>query len=320
MPRKPRLDIKGCLYHVIARGNERHRIFRDDADREQFLSRLKLCMAGTDIKCLAWCLMSNHFHLLVLRGERPLSELMRRLMTGYVSYFNRRHTRAGHLFQNRYKSILCDADEYLKELVPYIHLNPVRSNIIKHIRELGGYRWSGHLEVIGRIPATIISRDKLLSYYASNEREALRHYMQLLNDRAAKRIKGVFSGGGLVKSLGGIFEAARQVKRGEAGTSDERILGVGGFVDEVLASAGEKSSRMERWQDILAEVVRKTSIDSKAILSRNQRREVVRARAVFCHLAKERGGVSGEFLAKQTGLTSGAISMLAKRGGALTEL
>ena len=198
MPRKPRLDIKGCLYHVIARGNERHSIFADDEDRERFLSRLKLCMADTGIKCLAWCLMPNHFHLLVLRGERPLSGLMRRLMTGYASYFNRRHTRAGHLFQNRYKSILCDADEYLKELVPYIHLNPVRANIIKHIRGLGGYRWSGHPEIIGKIPATIISRDELLSYYASTEREALRHYMQLLSDRAARRAKGTFSGGGLV--------------------------------------------------------------------------------------------------------------------------
>ncbi|MBU2573484.1 MAG: hypothetical protein KKH28_05350 [Elusimicrobia bacterium] len=119
----------------------------------------------------------------------------------------------------------------------------------------------------------------------------------------------------MVKSLGGIFEAERQVKRGEAGTSDERVLGVGGFVDEVLASAGEKPSRMERWQDILAEVVRKTGIDGKAILSRDQKREVVRARAMFCYLAKERGGVSGEFLAKQTRLTSGAISMLARQKG-----
>lgn len=113
MPRKARLDIPGCLYHVIARGNERRTIFADDADYHDFMRRLRLALDLCGAKCLSWCLMPNHFHLVILRGLRPLSELMSRLMTGYAGNFNRRHRRCGHLFQNRYAAILCEEDAYL---------------------------------------------------------------------------------------------------------------------------------------------------------------------------------------------------------------
>ena len=130
MPRQPRLDAPGALHHVMGRGIERTTIFRADRDREDFLNRLAdLCLDG-NLHVYAWCLLSNHFHLLVRTGRQPISGSMRKLLTGYVVNFNLRHKRHGHLFQNRYKSIICEDDPYLLELTRYIHLNPVRAGMV----------------------------------------------------------------------------------------------------------------------------------------------------------------------------------------------
>jgi REP element-mobilizing transposase RayT len=110
-----------------ARGIERRKIFWDDTDRSSFLERLAVILEETQTQCYAWALIPNHFHILLRTGPTPLSKVMRRLMTGYAVTFNRRHRRAGHLFQNRYKSVVCEEDPYLLELIRYIHLNPLRA-------------------------------------------------------------------------------------------------------------------------------------------------------------------------------------------------
>ncbi|MDP3981457.1 MAG: transposase [Chlamydiota bacterium] len=143
MPRDKRLNIPGGVYHVISRGIERRDIFLDGIDKTEFLSRLENALVKTDSQCLAWVLMGNHFHLLIRTGTKSLSELMRKLLTGYAIYFNKKHKRHGYLYQNRYKSVLCQEDVYLLELVRYIHLNPVRAGIISTIEELDVYPWSG---------------------------------------------------------------------------------------------------------------------------------------------------------------------------------
>jgi REP element-mobilizing transposase RayT len=125
MPRSARLDIPGLLQHVIVRGIERRDIFLDDEDRSRFLKRFTSLLAKTETRYFAWALMSNHFHLLLKPMSVPLSCLMRRLLTGYAVVFNRKY-KPGHLFQSRYKSIVCEEEAYLLELVRYIHLNPLR--------------------------------------------------------------------------------------------------------------------------------------------------------------------------------------------------
>jgi REP element-mobilizing transposase RayT len=116
----------GVLHHIMIRGIERRKIFRDDKDRDNFLERLSILLPETQTRCYAWTFMPNHAHFLFRTGGKGLSTLMRRLLTGYVVTFNRRHKRHGQLFQNRYKSIVCQEDVYLKELVCYIHLHPVK--------------------------------------------------------------------------------------------------------------------------------------------------------------------------------------------------
>lgn len=118
MPRQARIDAPGAVHHIIARGIERGKIFRDDEDRENFISRLGDLINETKTQCFAWALIPNHFHLLLKTGTVPISTLMRRLLTGYAVNHNRRHFRSGHLFQNRYKSILCQEDAYLKGKMP----------------------------------------------------------------------------------------------------------------------------------------------------------------------------------------------------------
>jgi len=156
MPRQARLDAPGLLQHIMARGIERKEIFKDDQDRQSFLERLSVILEGTQTQCYAWALIPNHFHLLLRTGLTPLSKVMRRLMTGYAVTFNKRHKRSGHLFQNRYKSVVCEEDPYLLELIRYIHLNPLRAGMVKDLKELDKYPWTGHSAILSRRKNSLI--------------------------------------------------------------------------------------------------------------------------------------------------------------------
>ncbi len=137
MPRQARIDAPGALHHIICRGIERRRIFRDDDDRKGFIVRFSNILLETSTTCFAWALIPNHFHLLLLTGPVSIATVMRHLLTGYAVTFNHRHCRHGQLFQNRYKSFLCEEDACLLELVRYIHLNPLRARLVPDINSLG---------------------------------------------------------------------------------------------------------------------------------------------------------------------------------------
>ncbi len=139
MSRAPRIEIAGGVYHVIARGNERRDIFRDDSDRHLYLARLAECRDRYRFGVLAYCLMPNHVHLAVERGPVPLSKIMLALHSYYSQKFNFRHERVGHLFQGRYKAFLVELDRYLAALVRYIHLNPVKAGVADRPES---YPWS----------------------------------------------------------------------------------------------------------------------------------------------------------------------------------
>ena len=150
MPRIARLDTPGLLHHIMIRGIERRRIFNDDKDRENFIERLSILLPETQSQCYAWALMTNHAHLLIRSGPSGISNLMRRLLTGYAVSYNRRHKRHGQLFQNRYKSVICQEDAYLLELVRYIHLNPLRAKLVDNLEQLNDYPYSGHSALMGK--------------------------------------------------------------------------------------------------------------------------------------------------------------------------
>ena len=144
MPRKARIDALGALHHIIVRGIARKKVFNDNADRDFFVDRLGSILSDTKTQCFAWALIPNHFHLLLKTGATAISTVMKRLLTGYAMQYNRRHKRYGHLFQNRYKSILCQEDAYLLELVRYIHLKPIRAELVGDMKGLDKYPYGGH--------------------------------------------------------------------------------------------------------------------------------------------------------------------------------
>ena len=145
MPRGARLDAPGTLHHVIVRGIEKRKIVDDDDDRKNFVRRIGEVGLDTGTSIFAWALMDNHAHLLLKSGVAGLSAFMRRVLGGYAASYNRRHRQHGHLFQNRYNSIICEEDPYFKELVRYIHLNPLRAGVVDTLAKLDRYKWSGHL-------------------------------------------------------------------------------------------------------------------------------------------------------------------------------
>jgi putative transposase len=147
MPRHPRVHAEGLLYHVMARGNAGQKIFLGQSDYQAFIGALRTVRQRYPFSLYAYVLMSNHFHLLLEVHRFPTARILQSLLTGYARRFNKIHHRRGHLFEGRYKAIMCDRDSYLLELVRYIHLNPVRAKVVKRP---GDWQWSGHREYLGK--------------------------------------------------------------------------------------------------------------------------------------------------------------------------
>ena len=138
------------------------------------MERLGSVLEETATPCYAWALIPNHFHLLIRTGLVPVATVMRRFLTGYAVSFNHRHRRSGHLFQNRYKSILCQEDPYLLELVRYIHLNPIRAGLLADLQSLDQYPYSGHSRVVGKMKGGFQDTETVLSMFGKARREARR--------------------------------------------------------------------------------------------------------------------------------------------------
>jgi len=206
MPRKARIDAPGALHHIMARGIERRDIFEDDFDRNNFLERIEKIILETDTRCYAWALIPNHFHLLLKTGRVPIATVMRRLLTGHAGFFNRRHRRHGHLFQNRYKSILCQEDVYLKELVRYIHLNhlnPLRAGLVDALENLDKYPFCGHSAIMGRKSRKWQNIGGVLDLFSDTVFLARKYYRSFVKKGVDQGHREDLIGGGLIRSSGG---------------------------------------------------------------------------------------------------------------------
>jgi len=322
MPRLPRLDAPGVLHHVIIRGIERREIFRDDKDRENFFDRLDLLLPETSTACYAWVLMSNHAHFLFRTGAVELSTLMRRLLTGYAVSFNRRHKRHGQLFQNRYKSIICQEDIYFKELVRYIHLNPFRARMITDISELNGYKYSGHSVLMGMKKNQWQDTKYVLSYFDKRIGEARKHYLNYLTEGINQGRRPELVGGGLIRSLGGWAEVRKLRLRGQDRIKgDERILGESDFVMEILSEADEKFNREYELKSMgydLEKLEKKVTkiyqIDSEELYSKGRHRIRSEARSLLFYWAVRELGINGTLLAKRFGMSQPGVVYAVNRG------
>ena len=187
MARPLRIIYPGAFYHITSRGNEKKQIFKSLADREKFLFYLESATRRYDAIIHVYCLMDNHYHLLLETPSGNLSQIMRHINGAYTTYFNNKRQRAGHLLQGRFKAILVDMDEYSKELSRYIHLNPIRAKIVDKLQD---YRWSSYLDYIGdRNPPAWLQRDFILGYFGNRPRIAQKNYREFINARLGKKYK-----------------------------------------------------------------------------------------------------------------------------------
>lgn len=321
MPRQSRIDAPGALHHVIIRGIERQAIFKDDTDRGEFLERIESIFTDSATPCFAWTLMTNHVHLLIRTAGVPLATLMRRLLTGYAMAFNRRHHRHGQLFQNRYKSILCQEDAYLLELTRYIHLNPLRVGIVKDLVALDTYLYTGHSVLMGHQRIGWQDDGKILSMFAKYKATARRKYRVFVEQGIEAGRRPELVGGGLVRSVGGWKMAKVLLKGQDRVKGDERILGDSDFVQDVLSQCNEHYERRYRLlakgvdvKTLARGVADLFDLSPERLFAPGRYPDLVQARSVLCFLAVRELGLTATDLARQMGLTQPAISMSVKRG------
>lgn len=316
MPRLARLDAPGVMHHVISRGIEKRKIFINDTDRRDFIERLEGITVDGGMDIYAWALMPNHFHLLGKTGRQPLATSMRKLLTGYVVNFNRRHRRHGHLFQNRYKSIVCQEDLYLKELVRYIHLNLLRGGWVKNLNALSQCPWSGHSALMGHVKREWQDTEYVLSFFGE-DRGRRKQYLSYLEKGIALGRRPELVGGGLIRSLGGWSEVLALRNRGEKQVSDQRILGDSEFVQEVISGLDKLvkenlrlSGQRINIDALAAKVCEKYDISQGELRSGSRRRDIVMARGAMSWIAVRELGYSGADVARYLGVTTSCVTRI----------
>lgn len=326
MPRKARIDAPGALHHIIGRGINRQDIFSDKYDYGNFLKRMGKVLTETKTPCYAWALMPNHFHLLLRTGKVSVSTIMRRLLTGYSVTFNKRHNRVGHLFQNRYKSILCQEDAYLLELVRYIHLNPLRAGLVSEYRELARYPYCGHGVIAGRQRREWQDVEFVLQLFGDTEGKAKAGYSDFVRKGVELGKRPELTGGGLLRSIGG-WEAVKGLREsGEYQKGDERILGDGDFVTKVLSQADEQLQmkyRMRRegydLERLIKRVAEIMNMELEDITEYGKDRKRSQARSIVCYWATRYLGTEQIRLANMFNLSQPAISQAVARGKELVK-
>ena len=319
MPRGARLDAPGTLHHVIIRGIEKGNIVRDDDDRKEFLRRMGELAHGMGTSIYAFALMTNHAHILLKSGEQGLSTFMRRLLSGYAQYFNRRHQRVGHLFQNRYKSIICEEDAYFDKLVAYIHLNPLRAGLVHSFQELASYLWCGHAVVMKKAHYTWLDRDYVLQFFGERDGEARRAYLAYLEEEMGENREKELSGGGLLRSHGGWSKVQSMRKQGIKALSDDRILGGDSFVREVLQEAEDQGEQLLSAEECLKQITcdienacKKEGITVAVLRSGSRKGKFSAIRKELAKKLVDEYGLSLAEIARQLGVTTSAVSYMVR--------
>ncbi len=292
MARRPRIHFPGALCHVISRGNRRQKIFCSASDRARYLQLLSHYQSRYSFRLYAYVLMSNHIHLLVEAEATPLSKIMQGLQQAYTLYFNRKYGLVGHLFQGRYKAFLFDRDSYLLELVRYLHLNPVRSGLVK---DPALYPWSSHQAVLGKGSGDKrrwVAAEWVLSQFSRSRAEAVRRYRQFVSEAIGE----------------GHRDDLYAVK-------EQRCLGDDDFVDRVIRKVEKEELRPVRiaLEQIEEVVSRKYDLSVEQLRSRSKERRGSFGRLLVGYLGRQLGSTTLNEVAKRYGRDQVTLSLGIKR-------
>jgi REP element-mobilizing transposase RayT len=299
----------------MVRGIERSNIVGGVKDRKEFVERMGTLADETGTKIYAWALMANHAHIFLRSGPKGLPQYMRRLLSSYAMYYNKAHQRHGYLFQNRYKSIVCEEEPYFMELVRYIHLNPLRAKVVHSLSHLADYPWCGHGSILGVRKRDWQDNGYVLRWFGSKE-----GYRDFIEQGIGQGRRPELVGGGLVRSHGGWSAVKAMRQSGAEEKSDERVLGSGEFVDRLLGDAEEKIKRQlpplelaSRVRKIVEKACAKEKIRREVLLSGSRRRDVSAVRAKLAKVLVDDMGISMAEAARQIGVTTSGVAQVLRR-------
>ncbi len=274
MPRPLRIEVPRGIYHVIARGNERKSIFRDDEDRVAYLVRLAECSERFRFRVIAYCLMGNHVHLALERGPVTLSHIMRTLQSAYAQKFNRRHRRVGHLFHGRYKAFLVQDEIHLMALVRYVHMNPVAAGIV--VRP-DAYRWSSDRHYRRRDVPTWLAAEIVLGRLAPDPVSARRAYGRLMASREKQTYEDI-------------------------PTYRDSIRGERRFAESLLIVSGERPLAPCRTAEgVASSVAEREGLSSTRLRQPGKAAKESRVRLIAAFLGKREAGISTAAMARCLG-------------------
>jgi len=295
MARQLRIEIEGGFYHITSRGNLKERIFFADDDRKKFLEILERTKNRYGYILHAYALMDNHFHLLIETPKANISQIMQNINTSYTVYINNKYQRSGHLFQGRYKSIIVDKDSYLLELSRYIHLNPVRSGLVKHPQD---YIWTSYLDYVesGRKDRTLVDIEDTLSYFHRIKVEAKKLYQQFVEEGIEKNFSPFKNLEGRTILGGKEFEEKiRKIFKGEM------------FNDEIPAlKIIKKEMSLKEAMERIEKIYREENIDIR------KRGRSKQERKISIYLTKIISGAKNIEVGKSFGIKSAAVSNIIK--------
>jgi len=251
--------------------------------------------------------MSNHVHLLIKTNDVKLGKIMQRVLTGYALYFNRKYNRSGYVFQGRFKSTVCDEENYLLELVRYIHLNPLRANMVKNLKELACYPWSGHRVLLGKKKLAIQDKQEILARFGSRK-----EYLDFISPGTKENESVDLEGGGLIRSLGGIGRTVFARNQDPRAAYDQRILGYGDFVEDIwekLKQEGKQHNRMS-FEELADKVSRYCKTETKKLVKWKGLKGTGDAKALLVSLATSLLGLTGVTTGNKMNLSASRISRL----------
>jgi len=222
MARSLRIEYPGALYHVTSRGDRQEAIFEDDADRHKFLEVFANVVKQMQWVCYGYCLMDNHYHLIVATPDANLAKGMRQINGTYTQASNRRHNRVGHLFQGRYKSIVVDGDAYLLELARYVVLNPVRAGLVS---SPGDWQWSSYGATVGSaMPVSWLNVNAVLEHFSNDSGIARREFSAYVQEGIKE--KSIWQHLQRQIFLGEESFISRVQEKGQGKTTDPNIPGI----------------------------------------------------------------------------------------------
>ena len=314
MPRKARITVVGAIHHIMARRIEGQELFFDDSDRIYFRNHLENLLLKSGYLLYGWCLMSNHYHLLIRINEYPLSNFMRILNGQYAQYLRKKIGNRGFIFQDRYKSIVTQDQNYIEEMIRYIHLNPIRANILKTILQLDTYPWTGHSILVGRKTWSIQNTIDILKRFSKDKKQAVVLYRKFIKD-------GLHNESSLYSTI-----RATNYQKENIHNSGSWVIGNREFISKAFENDNQHKTRLARYiregitiDEIVSKKAKQFGLSSGEIMHRGKNNLRSHVRKICAYILHCTYGFPVIAIANYFNISSPSTSNLIKYGALLVK-